>query len=54
LFYIFIEARYSQGLGNISSPETDEPDELNPSFRTTGLQLFAALTYTFGGNEADD
>jgi hypothetical protein len=54
LFYIFIEARYSQGLGNISSPETDEPDELNPSFRTAGLQLFAGLTYTIGGSGSDD
>ena len=54
LFYIFIEGRYSQGLGNISNPQTEEPEELNPSFRTTSLQLFAGLTYTFGGNEVDD
>ena len=54
LFYIFIEGRYSQGLGNISSPKEGEPEELNPSFRTTGLQLYAGLTYTFGGKEADD
>ena len=54
LFYIFIEGRYSQGLGNISSPEEGEPEELNPSFRTTSLQLYAGLTFTFGGKEADD
>jgi len=54
LFYIFIEGRYSQGLGNISSPVEGEPKELNPSFRTTSLQLFAGLTYTFGGNEVDE
>ncbi len=53
-FYIFLEGRYSQGLGNISSPKEGEPEELNPSFRTTGLQLYAGLTYTFGGEEADD
>jgi hypothetical protein len=54
LFYIFIEGRYSQGLGNISSPKAGEPEELNPSFRTTSLQLFAGLTYTFGGSREDD
>ena len=54
LFYIFIEGRYSQGLGNISSPKEGEPEELNPSFRTTGLQLFAGLTYTFGGGREDE
>jgi len=54
LFYIFIEGRYSQGLGNISSPQAGEPEELNPSFRTTGLQLFAGLTYTFGGGREDE
>jgi hypothetical protein len=54
LFYIFIEGRYSQGLGNISSPVEGEPEELNPSFRTAGLQLYVGLTYTFGGNEVDD
>jgi hypothetical protein len=54
LFYIFIEGRYSQGLGNISSPVEGEPEELNPSFRTTSLQLFAGLTYTFGGSREDD
>ena len=49
LFYIFIEGRYSQGLGNISNPEEGEPEELNPSFRTTSLQLFAEVTLTLGG-----
>lgn len=54
LFYIFIEGRYSQGLGNISNPKAGEPEELNPSFRTTSLMLFAGLTYTFGGKAVDD
>jgi len=50
-FHIFVEGRYSQGLGNISNPNPGEPEELNPSFRTSGLQLYAGLIYSFGGSE---
>jgi hypothetical protein len=53
-FYLFIEGRYSQGLGNISSPKEGEPKELNPSFRTTGLQLFAGVILTLGGGEPNE
>ena len=53
-FYLFIEGRYSQGLGNISSPKEGEPEELNPSFRTTGLQLFAGVILTLGGGEPNE
>jgi len=53
-FYLFIEGRYSQGLGNISSPKEGEPEELNPSFRTTGLQLFAGVMLTLGGGEPNE
>jgi Outer membrane protein beta-barrel domain len=53
-FYIFFEGRYSQGLGNISNPNPDEPKELSPSFRTTGLQLFAGVILTLGGGEANE
>ena len=53
-FYLFIEGRYSQGLGNISSPIEGEPEELNPSFRTTGLQLFAGVILTLGGGEPNE
>ena len=54
LFYIFIEGRYSQGLGNISSPIEGEPEELNPSFRTTGLQLFTGVILTLGEGEPNE
>ena len=54
LFYIFIEGRYSQGLGNISNPNPDEPEELSPSFRTTGLQLFAGVILTLGEGEPNE
>ncbi len=50
-FHIFVEGRYSQGLGNISNPNPGEPEELNPSFRTSGLQLYAGLIYSFGNNK---
>jgi len=50
-FYIFLEGRYSQGLRNISSPNPDDPREINPSFRTSGIQLFAGLIYSFGRSE---
>jgi hypothetical protein len=53
-FYIFLEGRYSQGLGNNSSPDPDDPKEINPSFRTSGLQLFAGLIYSFGGINTED
>ncbi|GMR24833.1 MAG: hypothetical protein BMS9Abin39_0102 [Ignavibacteria bacterium] len=53
-FYIFAEGRYSQGLGNISNPNPDEPTELSPSFRTTGLQLFAGVILTLGGSEPNE
>jgi len=53
-FYIFFEGRYSQGLGNISNPNPDEPKELSSSFRTTGLQLFAGIILTLGGGESNE
>ena len=53
-FYLFIEGRYSQGLGNISNPNPDEPKELSPSFRTTGLQLFAGVILTLGEGEPNE
>jgi hypothetical protein len=53
-FYLFIEGRYSQGLGNISNPSPDEPKELSPSFRTTGLQLFAGVILTLGGGKPNE
>ena len=54
LFYIFIEGRYSQGLGNISSPKEGEPEELNHSFRTTGLQLYTGVILTLGEGESNE
>ena len=53
-FYLFLEGRYSQGLGNISNPNPDEPEELSPSFRTTGLQLFAGVILTLGEGEPNE
>jgi len=53
-FYLFIEGRYSQGLGNISKSNPDEPKELSPSFRTTALQLFAGVILTLGGGEPNE
>ena len=53
-FYIFVEGRYSQGLGNISNPNPDDPMEINASFRTSGLQLFAGIIYSFGGTEKEN
>ena len=53
-FYIFVEGRYSQGLGNISNPDPDDPKEINPSFRTTALQLFAGVILTLGGGEPNE
>ena len=53
LFHIFVEGRYSQGLGNISNPDPDDPKEINPSFRTSGLQFFAGITYSFGGKKGN-
>ena len=50
LFYVFVEGRYSQGLINIRNKNPGEPEELDLSFRTIGLQLFAGLTYSFGGS----
>ena len=53
-FYLFIEGRYSQGLGNISNPNPNEPEELSPSFRTTGQQLFAGVILTLGGGKPNE
>ena len=52
-FYIFVEGRYSQGLGNISNPNPDDPIEINASYRISGLQLFAGIIYSIDGNDSD-
>ncbi len=47
LLYVFIEGRYSQGLSNIRNQKEGEPEDLNLSLRTLGMQLFAGITYSF-------
>ena len=50
-FYIFVEGRYSQSISNISDSNPDDPNVTNSTFRMTAFQLFAGLTYSFGGGK---